>query len=331
MDQQNKNNGIQVLRAVAALLVLFAHLKYVVNSSSKLIQTSVGAIGVDIFFVISGFVIALSFTNKRSAGLNFLLKRIIRVVPFYWLMSLYYLQFSPTKTTVFNTFFFIPVFNYSTFDTLHPYGWSLSFEMYFYICLGVLAVVWPKNALKILVAFFISLVIILMLFTNSSWFLPRFLGSPLILEFCGGILIFMYYKHINKKTFYVSVCTTIVLGFFVLKAHTLGWHHMIFMDKKLAAARFAIWGIFAISLVILVLSANKVYEIKYPVFLVKLGNASYSLYLIQTYCMLLLSGLVLNNYLKGLLFFTIAIGGSFLLYKFVEQPLTAKLKKIAGV
>ena len=72
---QNKIENIQVLRFIAAFSVMMVHLPVF----------EFGAWGVDIFFVISGFIMMYitEYNNK-----NFLIKRIIRIVPLYWLLTL---------------------------------------------------------------------------------------------------------------------------------------------------------------------------------------------------------------------------------------------------
>lgn len=88
--------GLQYLRGIAALLVVLLHAKVAVNHfvpSSKLLLPDEGFIefgkyGVDIFFVISGMVMYLtmgkSMKSDRGIG-NFIIKRLIRVVPAFWM------------------------------------------------------------------------------------------------------------------------------------------------------------------------------------------------------------------------------------------------------
>ena len=70
-----KFNSIQALRGIAALFVVLEHIRFL----------NCGAFGVDIFFCISGFMIL--FSTQKSTE-HFLSKRLIRIVPFYWLMTL---------------------------------------------------------------------------------------------------------------------------------------------------------------------------------------------------------------------------------------------------
>ena len=72
---QNKIDSIQILRFLAAFSVMMVHLPLF----------GFGAWGVDIFFVISGFIMMyVTESNER----NFLVKRIIRIVPLYWMLTM---------------------------------------------------------------------------------------------------------------------------------------------------------------------------------------------------------------------------------------------------
>ena len=68
-------NSLQILRFIAAACVINWHITW-----------TFGSFGVDIFFVLSGFVIALVVYNKREPGL-FLINRVSRIIPIYWLLT----------------------------------------------------------------------------------------------------------------------------------------------------------------------------------------------------------------------------------------------------
>ena len=82
-------HSIQYLRAVAALMVVFHHLIIQIDVYEAVLHSiSVGAAGVDVFFVISGFVIWFVTYGKEVSAGEFFAKRVIRVVPIYWLITL---------------------------------------------------------------------------------------------------------------------------------------------------------------------------------------------------------------------------------------------------
>lgn len=82
-------HSIQYLRALAALMVIFHHSSAQIDIyRGTLKQVNIGAAGVDVFFVISGFVIWFTTYNRKLSPAKFMLKRIIRVVPLYWFVTL---------------------------------------------------------------------------------------------------------------------------------------------------------------------------------------------------------------------------------------------------
>src|SRR5437868_4658729 len=85
MDRQ-RVESIQLLRALAASLVVGHHVALFLATRSKFPELAVGAFGVDIFFPISGFVICL--TAPKLTWKEFLVRRIARVVPIYWVATI---------------------------------------------------------------------------------------------------------------------------------------------------------------------------------------------------------------------------------------------------
>ena len=90
-------HGIQIIRFFAAAMVLFGHITHELNerpqfsdSHNDLLSPFFMAGGVDIFFVISGFIIFLVGHEqfaKPGAPIRFIRQRLIRIVPLYWLLT----------------------------------------------------------------------------------------------------------------------------------------------------------------------------------------------------------------------------------------------------
>ncbi len=85
--------GVQALRGVAAALVVVHHCTQLwdvrLHPQSTASGWGNGAAGVDIFFVISGFVMAFTaLGRRRMTGMDFLRRRIVRIVPLYWICTL---------------------------------------------------------------------------------------------------------------------------------------------------------------------------------------------------------------------------------------------------
>jgi peptidoglycan/LPS O-acetylase OafA/YrhL len=143
--------SIQLLRAISAWMVVFYHTQqiYFGFGESGLISvffSRYGAMGVDIFFVISGFVIYISTINKNISPLQFMANRIIRIVPAYWVFSIItallvvyfrnlmpFTQFEPDFFV--KSLLFIPSYNPSGIGLfpLLTVGWTLACEISFYL------------------------------------------------------------------------------------------------------------------------------------------------------------------------------------------------------
>ncbi len=154
-----KLSNIQALRGIAALLVVFIHLRSIEAQYS--VDTilpdfmRLGLSGVDLFFVISGFIMVyVTWHEKRtiSGSLKFLFARITRIYPLYWLVSAAVLivwffkpevtTFNPSQTSIVKSFLLWP-------DHTLPMlklGWTLIHELYFYLMFAVLLLL-PRRLL----------------------------------------------------------------------------------------------------------------------------------------------------------------------------------------
>nr|WP_241517538.1 acyltransferase [Serratia marcescens] len=142
---ENKLTSLQWLRAVAVLLVVGWHVMVkanVLNITSEQ-YFAIGNAGVDLFFLISGFIMAYTLHNQED-GYIFFIKRIARILPLYWLFSLAALivyLYNPNMvnshaeyTTIFNSFTLFPVENHAM---LIDVGWTLRYEFVFYTILSI--------------------------------------------------------------------------------------------------------------------------------------------------------------------------------------------------
>jgi peptidoglycan/LPS O-acetylase OafA/YrhL len=145
-----RSEFIQAMRFVAATLVLVTHSTFYyherVNHDFSLWPS--GAIGVEIFFVISGIVMVLCTATLpfNSTGAKiFFTRRLLRIVPLYWLVLILKVSITLILPSVvrhnhfdllhtIKSFLFIPVFNAEgDIRPIHGVGWTLQHEMFFYI------------------------------------------------------------------------------------------------------------------------------------------------------------------------------------------------------
>ena len=144
---------IQILRAVAAIAVVVSHAAQNLDRFAIAPNTShffvSGAAGVDLFFVISGFVMVYAsepLFGSASGAVTFLYHRIVRIVPLYWLATTFYVIVAvllpglgtayPIRTVA-ASFLFIPTLLPD--GGIHPVvlqGWTLNYEMLFYVKIG---------------------------------------------------------------------------------------------------------------------------------------------------------------------------------------------------
>lgn len=140
-------HGIQYLRGVAALMVVVHHARHYYGA--VLTWSYFGSAGVDIFFIISGFIMVHATrnfdpaSNRIHQAFDFFVRRAIRIIPLYWLALLFLnrhvLRNGTADTSLTYDFLFIPRFNPSHGGEIFPsliVGWTLNFEMFFYIIFG---------------------------------------------------------------------------------------------------------------------------------------------------------------------------------------------------
>lgn len=206
-----KLSNIQLLRALAVLAVVFHHVNdALVTSQAEWIfhdwqfLGQSGAFGVDLFFLISGFIMVhvggAGFPSLRQAS-AFLARRMFRIYPAYWVVTLLatalwisglgFRSVEGGMVYILLSFLCLPM-------STHPIvgqGWTLSFELYFYLVFAVVSRVF-RTPVGFLAAtlFWFALGNLMGRFT--SWALVRdFLGSPLLFEFWAGACV----GHLHRR------------------------------------------------------------------------------------------------------------------------------------
>ena len=149
---------LQWLRAIAAIEVVLCHSDLVTKhfSNSLLSLTGypeIGGLGVEIFFVLSGYLMATRIASYRD-GWTFIKARCLRLVPMYWIFtSLVLLAIainpswrlngvSTTPSVVIRSYLILPQDGFPVLGV----GWSLEHEMIFYALIGLSLLIWyPKQ------------------------------------------------------------------------------------------------------------------------------------------------------------------------------------------
>lgn len=354
-SKRKKILSIQILRALAALLVLFVHLRFPLREIfqqpvvNDIFESTIGAVGVDIFFVISGFVISLSLSRRTPSAKNFFQARMTRVIPLYFIFTIPYLLKTFASNAIeyrqiFNSFFFLPLLDTVEFtNPLHPYGWTLSYEIFFYLIMSALLVKFStKKSVFFLCTFFLaSLPVSLLLnafnWFDMGWFFPRFFFSPMCAEFAMGIIAHkLYESRLIAKTFlahFLISLSLLVIAFSSYADSSMTYHSVILSNAAIALQRVTLWGLPACLLllgcVIWEDSIDKKYLEKFSYF----GDISYSLYLVQPFSFLISEqfGFILsrlNPLLAGASIFFFTLLMAIISYELVEKNIFRVVKSI---
>ncbi|MCU7802746.1 MAG: acyltransferase [Candidatus Thiodiazotropha sp. (ex Lucinoma borealis)] len=176
----NKLNNLQILRAIAASSVVFTHA--FMTYSEKIQQTESyyynhgGDLGVKLFFCISGFIIyrsAMQLETAKNQAYYFLIRRLIRIAPIYWIATLVYvykdilLGMFPNGQELLFSLFFLP-FIRDDLGLMRPVlglGWSLNYEMFFYVVLSISIFITTQRRFTFILG---VLLIFLILFHDGS-------------------------------------------------------------------------------------------------------------------------------------------------------------------
>lgn len=276
--------SIQYLRACAALLVLFAHaFSYQIGVDNLIIVTA-GRLGVVLFFVISGFIMVHITGDGPFSAATFLKRRAIRIIPLYWLFTSLAAVLAALAPSLFQkTVFTWPHYLQSLLFIVHEapgrdsaspilsLGWTLNYEVFFYIAFAVFAFLSVTSRVFVLTVFFIAMWI------AGLWLAPtnpviQFYLNPSPVAFVIGMWIGRRYLDGDFTSdirhawiFGVMTAAGVVLSFVDDGTPLLG---------QISFAGQAMWAAG-----LLHLSLNLEPKLKHWSLLEQLGDASYALYL----------------------------------------------------
>ena len=343
MPAQRRNYlCVQALRAVAAGLVVVHHsismwLLWIMHQTGKPRWTN-GAAGVDIFFVISGFVMAISapgLAGKSNKAAVFLWRRFTRIVPLYWValtVRIAQIKLRPTAALnsvltpwrIVSSYLFIPAKNGA--GEIFPVvvvGWTLNYEVFFYLLFaGALAL--NVSPLAFLTPCLTALALLGMTRT-AAW--PDFttLASPLVIEFLFGVIL----AHLAMRRKLPGAVTGALLlsgGFLAL---------MLMPEVHFGPFGFLFWGLPAAAMVTGAVALEDMLGGRLPKWLLDAGDASYALYLSHTFILPYMLTVIRWTHLTGTpsvaAAIVVGLALSFpvaaLVHRYVERPLMDLFKK----
>ncbi|MCZ0734870.1 acyltransferase family protein [Phreatobacter sp. AB_2022a] len=281
--------SIQYLRGLAAFSVLATHTLQWPLLAPNMGLLKTGRFGVEIFFVVSGFIITLVAGDGRFDPKDFLLRRIFRIVPAYWIATFLVLALAlimpqqfrntvPTLEGLFKSLLFIP-----SIDPKAPLlllGWTLDYEAFFYVAFAALFFLSSGIRTLVLCLAFAALVGIGQ-FAQEPGFLQSFYTSASLVGFCAGMLVAQAYRHglIDWLAARANAALLAVAAMLVTLFYVVPWPHAgvmsLWLHLLMAAA--------AVSIVLVGLSVERAGLLPRIGLLRYFGDASYSVYLFHLF------------------------------------------------
>jgi exopolysaccharide production protein ExoZ len=331
---------IQYLRAVAATMVLCYHVIFHWIPGQEPHYRLLSA-GVDIFFVLSGFVMWSLTAGHQGDSWDFFSRRLKRIVPLYWLMTTLMVVVvlvlpGATLTSKFDlrhvvsSYFFIPAIHpvKGNFEPLLFPGWTLNYEMMFYLLMA-LALLWPMRFRLPLILIFLSAMMAMGFIPHSDKSLIAFYSKSVLAEFgMGCVLGFLIEHDLGARARAWNGAALIglaIVAFFALA-------HFTQLGRGIA------WGIPAALLVSgCVFNERSRGTTPLPLLLL-LGDASYAIYLTHVIVLSALFQLA-RRFAKSapteiaasVLLALACLYAGVLVYRFVERPMLSWFKTPHGL
>lgn len=331
---------VQALRGLAALGVVLWHASsfvgpYGEGTAGYLLQPA-GTSGVLLFFVISGFIMVLTTARSNDAGL-FFIKRVSRVWPAYMVATIMAIvvQWSFTEEGAARLFFYSALFIPTGNEGPHTFGfpslnvgWTLNYEMYFYLVFGLSMLFGPFRWLALFSWFALTLIAVplacgnspLDAYASNGFATPYFnmASNPLIWSFVAGSAIgLLYLSPLKIRSPMAAGALSIgVIGFAT-------WQHLAHFEIGHGILQS---GLSIIPLVLVAVLASKTHHIPTGASLIYLGDISYSLYLVHAPVITVFRMLGFSSWTGFALVTLASIGLAAMFHRYIETDLSRKFK-----
>jgi exopolysaccharide production protein ExoZ len=315
--------SIQYLRGLAAMAVGLSHI-----AGHPGLTFEIGAAGVDVFFVISGFIMWTVTSRRPTKPGSFMIDRLTRIAPPYMLLTItVYLiasyipgAFPNMRTNLSHMILsalFIPHIDLfgKAFPQIVP-GWTLTYELFFYLLFagGLLA---PVRQRAWICTAVISLLVVVGLLTHSAYEAVKTYTNPLLMEFAAGLWLGVAW---NAKRLpsarWGGLALLVGLTAFV------AWELLSGVQPQ--SSRAFVWGVPAFLIVAgLVTVELRLGLVRFPLLLL-LGNASYSIYLVNVFVVAatwrVLAHISVSGYFVAAII--VSAAGGVVFWRIVERPIT---------
>jgi len=327
--------SVQYLRGIAALMVVLHHIEIKAKQYdlSALNGFHIGYFGVDLFFIISGFIMCHTTWKKNITFTKFMSARVKRILPLYWAvtsLALIVFLIMPEVvnsgggvTSVWASYLLAPTGDRFLVDN----GWTLSYEFLFYLIFGASLLLKTQHR-GLIIGSIIALLVLAGIITTPQTPFLAFSTNVLLLEFVMGIFAFYILSKFNIS--YVLALTLIVTGIASLILQNMCGMVQTPLHRSIYA------GLPMLAIFIGTVKFEKTFRSSNN-FTFKiaemLGNTSYSLYLIHPFVLspaakvLQKIGLIQWPFLFTTVLLSGAIFAGFVCYKYIELPLTSLIKK----
>ena len=332
--------SLQYLRGAAAMMIVFCH-AFDQLPWLKAMLPNVGLSGVDLFFVISGFIMVFVTAKASSTAWDFFRMRIIRIVPLYWLFNFANAALILTFPQLFQSavltlrhfvlsLLFIPHLSPAVPPSISPFillGWTLNYEMFFYAIFALAMAASAAHRVSLTMVVLVTLTALGALSVFDASPVLEFYSNNIVLEFVLGMMLAgLYLNGTLHKVGATSGALMIALGAVGL---CVGASH-------LELARVLVFGLPAALIVAGALSIEAARAVgKVQPFLL-LGDASYSIYLAHLFPIALERfawsrlGLPTEGVLPVMVFVSVALLGGALAgiasYLLLERPMLRAMR-----
>lgn len=362
MTKKETINNVQVLRGIAAILVVVTHaISYVshfleaenaapIFVSEFYFFPTLGNAGVDLFFILSGFIMFYTLEQaeifrRPTTARAFLVRRFVRIYPIYWFYSLAYISLSMLAACyasdsiwvqklwsaeyILQSLLLYPAYYAGQIAPALGPGWTLSYELWFYMIIAFALSLGLKNIWMIVIAIIVTLVSLGVFLVNDTRSAVLLVATnPLLIEFLFGIFVGYIWKR-NPVVPTSKFISTLFLTFGTLGLFSSGFVYN--NQSMIDPSRVIYWGVPAAFIVLGLVILERQNVVSNNGFLIKLGDSSYSLYLCHKAIVfpfvmkLIYQPLELHKWLNGNLLVIGLIGISIIVgfssYRYLEKPI----------
>jgi len=336
-------DSLQILRFIAAFLVLCGHAQQALVEQMGSYAGRWGFIpldwglGVDIFFLISGFVMYYMMHDRfgtPGVASDFLRRRIIRVVPLYYLFTTLTLGMGlllhvplPSTIRIVFSYLFLPGPTCDLYCTpLLTLGWTLNYEMMFYLVFAAGLLLPFRRGLVTIIAILLILIAVATL-TPPEWRMIRFWGLPITLEFVMGMGVAHLFMAGRRLTMPIA-WAMIALGF----AAAVAFYQLHMVETYGRLLTGGLPALLIVSASVMGLEPRR--STRLLTLLIAGGNASYALYLSHPFAIhvaqLLDDRLGLTSWAPALFLVLIVLGalaGSAIVHVGIEKPMLKRFNR----